>query len=728
MARLVAAALAVGVAFALRADGDSGDALKTPDNGATTTKVFTGSSDTLDRNGWYSTVRDNGGCYARRDGVGLRKGEASALRKDFDAPETISYVAVTVSAATSSAVGKSLQLSLRLRDDLEPVSRTFSFDGATSTPKTLTFSFPEGVEAAYVSLTNPGGNIFEVGRVVWKRRAPGIEGTLTAPASTEAGKPFHCSLSALSGGSGTYVRARFDFAGQSETLEPAEPGRVVSFVAPSEDGDWPLTVTVEDDLGTAATLTQTIHVVAYAPPRNLRTTEVSRSGFTLEWDRPVLLPEEYHVVLREEGKTETRFRPGWVADSEGRFATKAPLAPVEGELILALPGWEGNALEWSDDGATWNSAMNLSGLWFPDGWKGDRSALWLRATAAEAPTSVQVTQTVTRVYEQHVKDADGQRCVATFTGLPAGRALEVVVSANYGTIEVEATPLKVTLEAIPPFVKGTWADGCATLTWPEGVEGLEAEMVIRAEREVPHALPPGLYLTRTCYTRKASGFETTGKGIVLTNTSAQDIPLDGKTYTFRSQKEGSSPNDWDFRVRNGKEVSYPHVVPAGGELVFSHYKYKIPELDLHADAKTAGEDTINFTPDYTLTLLRNGEPVNSLGCATNAVRRLREDTLEAYDDHALVADSLDMSPFYDAWTIPFEEEIHATMPFSPIPGNRQSYLCFNPKGLVQDLESLRRIWADFVILDGSSRSAPLTLELWRRDSPKPKRGFALRLR
>lgn len=722
-ARLVAAALAACMAFALRADGDSGDALKTPDNGATTTKVFTGSSDTLERDGWYSTIQTSGGCYARCDGVGLRKVEACALRKDFNAPECISYVEVTVSAAGATAAkDDALKLSLRLRDDVAAKTQTFAVAGQRL-PKTLAFSFPEGVEADYISLTNPGENIFEVGRVVWKRRAPGIEGTLTAPASTAAGKPFHCSLNALSGGSGTYVRARFDFAGQSETLEPVELGRAVSFTAPAEDGDHVLTVTVEDDAGASMTFTQTIHVVAYAPPRNLRVTKVSRTGFTLEWDRPVLLPEHYCVSVRESGTKTTRFRPKWVADGQGRFVTASPLAPVEGELILELPGWQGD-LEWSADGTTWHGVMDLLGVQSLSGWDGTQRALWLRATSAEAPVTVQVLQTVTRVYEQCFRPAAGQLCVASFEGLPAGHTLEATVSANYGAIEVEAEPLKVALEPIPAFVKGTWAEGCATLTWPEGAEGLEAEMVIRAEREVPHALPPGLYLTRTCFTASKNGFSA-GKGIVLTNTSAQDIPLDG-TYTLHAIKVGGTTKTWDFNVLEDGVESHPHVVPAGGELAFSHYRFPIPEV--RESVQTTGATALNFTPEYTLTLLKDGEPINSLGCATNTVRRLREDTLDAYDDHALTADSLDMSPFYDAWTHFSEEEIHATMPFSPIPGNSQSYLYFNPRDLVQDFDDLRYIWADFFILDGISRSVPFTLELWRRAPARAKRPFTLRLR
>lgn len=743
--RALAAALAMGMAFTLRADGDSGEALRTPlryknkeivENDVAATFGLASANNVKkleERDGW-----GDGGpatCYARRDGVGLRaSGEdaskGSALQKVFATPECVTYVAVTVSAATKDAAkDPELELTLRLRDDLAPTTQTFSFEGKQSSPKTLCFTFPEGVEAEYLRLSNPGEHIFEVERVVWKRHAPAIEGTLVAPASTMAGKSFHCSLASLSGGSGTYVRARFEFAGQSKVQEPVSLSGAVTFIAPAEDGDHPLTVTVEDDIGTAVTFVQTIHVVAYAPPRNLRATGLSRTGFTLEWDRPVLSPTEYRVTVREtaaEGMVSARFRPRWVADVEGRFVTEAPLAPLEGDIILTFPGWEGDALEWSAEGSQWHSVMNLSGLWFPTGWEGDKGcALWLRATSTEAPTSVRADQTATRICRQVIKAADGQRCAASFADLPAGCTLEATVSANYASIVAESEPLKITLEAIPPFVGGTWADGCATLTWPEGTEGLEAEMVIRAEREVPHTLPPGLYLTRTCFTVSKEGFSA-GKGFVLTNTNTGPIALDGH-YRLSSAKAAGKASVWDFSTTlDGKKV-YPYVVPAGGELAFSHGTYALPEM--REGVVTNTHTVLNFTPERTLTLLRDDAPINALGCATNAVRRLREDTLNAYDDHTLLSDNLDMAPFYDAWAILSEVEIHATMGIPPAaPGNRQSYLWFDPRDLVQDFGHLRRIWADFAILDGASRSKPLTLELWRCAPLGPKRGFILHLR
>lgn len=757
--RVVAVALAAGMAFALYADGDSGDALRTPER-YKDNEIVENTSKTLtlkskdcvkkpdERGGWLDDGEKS--CYARHDGVGLPTKEAGALKKTFDAPEVITYLAITVSASGKTvADNPELSLTLKVRDDLAPETRIFSVDGV-SVPKTLLFTFKEGVEAEYIRLSNPNpSSVFEVERVVWKRLAPAIEGELSAPKSVMAGKTVRCALGSLSGGSGTYVRARFDFAGQSVVQEPVIPGLSVAFVAPPEDGDYPLTVTVEDDLGATVTLSATIHVTAYTPPRNLRATDVARTGFTLEWDRPTLSPEEYHVTVRApaaDTSHSARFRPEWVADGEGRFITKEPIWPLEswpsgmnGVVILGLPGWSGKTLEWSADGATWKPVS-----WIVESWRitrplGNEGKLWLRTADATPPASVRVSQFVDRVYERLVKEADGQRCVATFDGLPAGHPVEATVSACYATpgggeLLVESAPLSVRLQPIPAFTEGSWDGTCATLAWPEGSEGLEAEMIVHAEREVPHALPPGLYLTRTCYTAskdadgKVSGFKS-GKGIVLTNTTAQDIPLDG-AYTLRSVKTGSNKETvWNFNATPEGEKPYAHVVPAHGELAFSHGTRTIP--DVRDGVVTVSSGVLyNLTPDYTLTLMKGDIAINSMGCATNVVRRLEEDSLEAYTDHPLHADSLNMDSFYDAWTTLFEAEIHSVLGFSPIPGSHQSQLFVNPKDLVQDFESLRRIWADFVIRDGSFRSKPLTLELWRREEPKPAtgRGLILHLR
>lgn len=759
---LALALLALGGAFPLLADGDSKDCLLTPERyddqreivENTPTSTLTLASPYCvktpsERDGWG----DGGakGCYARRDGVGLRKAEESALQKTLECPEFISYVAVTVMAATKGAAGDGeLTLSLRLRDDLAPEAQTFSFNGAQNSPKTLVFTFEESVEAAYLRLTNlDEKNVFEVSRVVWRSRVPGISGELQTPTSVLAGKGFRCSIGNLSGGSGTYVRARFEFAGQSVTQEPILPGGTVDFAAPETDGVYPITVTVWDDLGVSAVFSAEIHVEAYAPPRNLRATETSRTGFTLEWDIGPLSPDEYRVRVEGSPAQETfspLFRPVWEETAGGRFVTSAALGPLtpwtQGEKtsgFLQTPAWDGT-LEFSFDGAEWRPFLSLDGLWLSFTLPASaRQSLWLRAAAPTPPKTVRLWLTVSRVRERVIKAADGQRRAVSFLGLPAGRPVQAVVSACYpradgGAITVDSEPLTVTLEPIPAFRKAEWAEGAVELTWPEGTEGLSGEIVLWAERDVPHALPPGLYLTRTCFTAsKADGQGTgfsAGKGFVLSNTSEAPIPLDGKDYALAYAKiDGSgSARRWDFGVMGEEGRTYPYVVPAGEELAFSSATYPIPEV---REGVASSSAVPNITPEYTLTLMRGTTAVNTLNCATNAVRRLREDTLSAYDDCALTAAAPDMSPFYDAWTRLSEEEFCGTMGLAhPGVAGGVSVLCLSPEAFVGDMGGVRRIWAECVILDGTSRSEPLTVELWRRanDSPASARGFRLRLR
>ncbi len=762
--RRAAALFATLAACVLRADGDSGEALLTPTRydgdhqiveNAPDGKLTLASADCVkrpeERDGW-----GDGGtkrCYARRDGVGLLKNGESALLKTLEVPDFVTYVAVTVSVSTASAAkDKSLTLELKLRDDEPAVTQDFSFVGlGEDTPLTLVFAFEEGMNAEYFRLRNlDEGNIFQVGRVVWKRHAPGIRGSVTVPSSVRVGAAFRCSLGELSGGSGNYVRAVFAFEGQSATQEPAMPGLSVPFVAPDWDGSYPLTVTVWDDLGASVTLTEEIRVAAYAPPRNLRVTEASRTGFTLTWDIGPLSPLEYHVSAVGDPETlSPRWRPEWDAAGEGRFVTREPLELstwTQGEAATGfcrVPGWEGT-LEASPDGIAWESLPRTGDLHAAlTVGKATTQPLWLRATGAAPPASLSLVLTVGHVYRQVVKHADGQLRAVTFEGLPAGRELQAVVSASYprasgGTILVDSEPLTVALEPIPAFQKAEWADGMLTLTWPEGSETLSGEFVAYAEREVPHALPPGLYLTRTCFTSskgadgKPSGFGA-GKGFVLTNTTSQPIHLKGTNYSMQFRKDGGKAQYWYFTERvedpeTGKEeIRYPYVVPAGGELAFSHGTYGLPEVR----EGTAVANFFSFTPEYAITLLRDAEPVNAMGCATNAIRRLAEDRLDRFEDTPLVAATPEMAPFYDAWTRLSEEEFLRKLALDrPWDGGNVSQMFLDPKTLAGgDLTDVTRIWAECAILDGASRSAPLAVELWVRERPTgSRRGFRLRLR
>ena len=752
-------------AVILRADGDSQDFLLTPtkyddstvpptevenDNGAT----FGFSSPLCvkrpeSRDGWGDGGEDR--CYAKRDGVGLRKNRASALLKTFDQPDFITYVAVTVAVTTDTAANdKSLTLELAVRDDLAPVSQAFSFKGiGKDVPMTLIFTFEEGVNAEYLRLQNADeGNLFIVSRVVWKWRPPGIQATLSVPDTVRVGMPVRCSLAELSGGSGTYSRATFTFADQTITQEPVTPGLSVSFLAPELDGYYPLSVTVWDDLGASGTFTETIHVLPYSPPRNLRVTDVTRTGFTLEWDIVGVSPTEYRISAAGVPASETvspRWRPEWTERGEACFVTREPLKlatwmqGAKASGFLQAGDWNGG-LEVSFDGVTWKPLHRFGDLYLSLSVPASESQeMWVRATGEMAPPTLTPVLTVRRVYQQIIKEADGQRRTATFEGLPPGSTMQTVVSLCYLTgageeLLVDSEPLTVELEPIPPFTSAMWADGVLTLTWPDDPQAVAGEFVVYAEREVPHTLPPGLYLTRTCFTAskdtegETSGFSA-GKGFVLTNTTAEPIHLDGKNYSLKYAKEGDSTRHWYFThaVKDPEtgevETTHPFVVPAKGELFFSHSSYAIPEVR----EGVVSASIPNFTPEYTLTLLHNAEPVNAMGCATNAVCRLEEDCLDRVVTTPLFAGALDMSPFYDAWTHFSDVEYHRTLGLSKTSGNlTQMYL--DPKTLVQDMEGICRIWAECVILDGPFRSEPLTVELWRAESVPPRKGHGFRLR
>ena len=736
-------------AAGLRADGDSGTALRTPfklDDGGNLVENDANATFTLgsakrdpvpasQRDGWKSA--GGAGCYARRDGVGLRTAASGHLVKPFEAEEPVRLVVVTCSAATaSSAKAESLRLCLRLSDADEEVERELAFGGEQGVEQTVRYLFDAPRMADRIDLSTPGNNVFEVARVRWFAELPPVTTELLAPSSALVCTPFHCSLGELFGGSGDYVSAVFVFNGEAQVVERPEGGEAVAFTAPEVDGDYTLSLTLTDSMGNTAVFEKDIRVTLFMAPYGLAASGVTRKGFGLSWQTGPISPSKVSVAVAGSPASETvveSFAPKWTpVEADVWEAEALDLAALSGGepfksglVLLPEAYWTGSLAYSQDGGATWKALTGVAGHYMTFSAKAAvRQPFLLRATAVTPPRAFRISLLINRSYASKTLSDPSQHSVS-LSGLPAGRPLSVTVSATYardsgGKVVVKSDPLVVALPPVPPFAGGDYDGGLLWLAWPSDAEGLSAEAKVFEERAPASALPPGLYLTRTWFTTASgnSGFET-GKAIALSNTTDAPIALDGTRYALAYGKAGATPSVWDFKNAKTPEKPYPYVVPAHGDLLIAHATY--PLSPLRSGVETNNTAALNFTPAHTLTLLRDGEPVNALGAATNAILRLEDNRPDAVAKHPLYPEAPVVSPFYDAWSPPAVTNLLATLSLAELDGQSLLSNAYSPA----NTDGLRRIWAECTLSDGISVSQPCCYTFWER---LQRAGYRLRLR
>ncbi len=733
-----AALLILGLSLAplLRADGDSGTLLATPErykdgqlipNATSATIRLDSESDPLvgKRDGWAALGGDF--CYARATGVGLRGDGKSVLYRPFDPPETISYVSVVCGVESKSALGKPLALALSL-GTREVKTQEFTIENSGET-RTVTFAF-NPIEAPDIRLTNESDTVFEVQRVSWFADAPPITVEVDITPAP-AGGTIRCSVASCTGGSGTYTRVRWTFNGNTSSAVDHIQS-MATFTAPDREGTYPLTLEIADDQGNSRTFSYSVIVGADATVAYPIVSNVTRTGFTLSWDRPAsgFSPEAFAVRVFRSDLLNVTLTPEWSPAGDGwnspEFSLDDALDGLDAQNVaVTVPkDWQGDLKYYVGNGS-WTPLLRV-GDTFLSFALSPGQPFRFRVEKAKPPASLELNAGLSHTYEEEKIPLEGQKLTCTFTDLPAGKTVKVSITAHGrkddGTLTYYNSPeLSVPLLPIPVPSAIFDSSGRIRFKWDslalDPGENPTISLRLFAETPAETALPPGLYLTRVLLTQNKAA-----KAIALTNTSASPIPLDGKTYTLTYGE-----NDWDFYVKdaNNKNV-HTLVVPAHGDLVIVANQYR--PADLREGVAFATANAIRYLKDAgPVTLLRNGTPINKLTPVMDAVVRLPADSLTG----ATSTPATQADPKIDALYDPWPQATSVTAPFyqgTYTPANRyletESFLTKRPEGAT-------RVWAELRTTLNGSDSDPQILELWATPttpSGTPRPGFRLRLR
>ena len=734
-----AALLILGLSLAplLHADGDSGELLATPQrynddgelvpNTASATIRLGSGSDPLvgKRDGWAAL----GGayCYARLTGVGLRGNGKSVLCRPFEEPETVSYVSVVCGAESKSSIGEPLALTLSL-GTREVETQYFTLTEAGET-QTLTFAF-KPIEASDLRLSNDGDKTFEVRRVSWYADAPPITVEVDITPAP-AGGTIRCSVASCTGGSGTYTRVRWTFNGNTSSAVDHIQS-MATFTAPDREGTYPLTLEIADDQGNSRTFSYSVIVGADATVAYPIVSNVTRTGFTLSWDRPAsgFSPEAFAVRVFRSDLLNVTLTPEWSPAGDGwnspEFSLDDALDGLDAQNVaVTVPkDWQGDLKYYVGNGS-WTPLLRVDDTFLSFALSPGQPFRF-RVEKAKPPASLELNAGLSHTYEEEKIPLEGQKLTRTFTDLPAGKTVKVSITAHGrkddGTLTYYNSPeLSVPLLPIPVPSAIFDSSGRIRFKWDslalDPGENPTISLRLFAETPAETALPPGLYLTRVLLTQNKAA-----KAIALTNTSASPIPLDGKTYTLTYGE-----NDWDFYVKdaNNKNV-HTLVVPAHGDLVIVANQYR--PADLREGVAFATANAIRYLKDAgPVTLLRNGTPINKLTPVMDAVVRLPADSLTG----ATSTPAAQADPKIDALYDPWPQATSVTAPFyqgTYTPANRyletESLLTKRPEGAT-------RVWAELRTTLNGSDSDPQILELWATPttpSGTPRPGFRLRLR
>ena len=742
-----AALLILGLSLAplLHADGDSGELLATPErykdgelvpNTASATIRLGSGSDPLvgKRDGWAAL----GGayCYARLTGVGLRGNGKSVLCRPFDEPETVSYVSVVCGAESKSSIGEPLALTLSL-GTREVETQYFTLTEAGET-QTLTFAF-NPIEAPDIRLTNESDTVFEVQRISWLADAPPITVDVAITPSTgdgiiqcSVGGTIRCSVTSCTGGSGTYVRARWIFNGAtSSAIENLQS--IATFTVPDREDTYPLSLEIADDQGNSKTFSYTVNVVADATASHPVVTNITRTGFTLSWNRPTsgLTPEEFAVRVTRSGKLDVTLTPEWSAAGKGwrtdAFLLDDALDGLDAQTVFVVvpKTWAGN-LKYSVNNAPWKDLERpMEGFFFGFNLS-PKQTISFFTEADDPPASLKLSATLSHTYADKKIPLEGQKLIYPFTDLPAGKTFDVSITSytrqNDGTLTTKSIDLPITLLPIPRpaatldganRIRFNWDD----LDFNED-ETPTISLRLFAKAPTETTLTPGLYLTRVLLTQSKAA-----KAIALTNTSDAPISLDGKNYTLQLRRDTGKNSTWDFYIKDSEgEKTYPLIVPAHGERFILHNKYfpsALPEDPIYTSSPI-----LNFSNNGTLVLMHEGADVNAIRPVMDAVVRLPADSLTGATSTPAAQADTSIDALYDPWP----QAVPTATAFYEGSYTRNNVYCETARLLDDRPAAATRVWAELrTCLDGAE-SEPQIIELWAVPSGTPRPGFRLRLR
>ena len=461
-----AALLILGLSLAplLRADGDSGTLLATPQRykdgqlipNATSATIRLGSeSDPLvgKRDGWAALGGDF--CYARATGVGLRGDGKSVLYRPFDPPETISYVSVVCGVESKSALGKPLALALSL-GTREVKTQEFTIENPGET-RTVTFAFTP-IEAPDIRLTNESDTVFEVQRVSWFADAPPITVEVDITPAP-AGGTIRCSVASCTGGSGTYTRVRWTFNGNTSSAVDHIQS-MATFTAPDREGTYPLTLEIADDQGNSRTFSYSVIVGADATVAYPIVSNVTRTGFTLSWDRPAsgFSPEAFAVRVFRSDLLNVTLTPEWSPAGDGwnspEFSLDDALDGLDAQNVaVTVPkDWQGDLKYYVGNGS-WTPLLRVDDTFLSFALSPGQPFRF-RVEKAKPPATLELNAGLSHTYEEEKIPLEGQKLTRTFTDLPAGKTVKVSITAHGrkddGTLTYYNSPeLSVPLLPIP---------------------------------------------------------------------------------------------------------------------------------------------------------------------------------------------------------------------------------------------------------------------------------------
>ena len=246
--------------------GSSGDYLVSPENSETTTKQFGGTSDTLDRGGWYFSGNKG---YARKDGVALPKSAGGVLC--YDLPEGVSDTVYTLTVkcrtATKGSVGKEQTLSVELIGADGNLLQTTTFittDQSNTIP--LTFTFDDFPTITGLRFSNLGTTIFEIASVEWISDFPPLKADFFVQSKVIAGSPFMYSVNGITGGSGSYPVITVSYQNTTHVFTSGDLPASGDFTAVNKQGIVGNVVNTKDEVNecclTGACFTDNTYVFA----------------------------------------------------------------------------------------------------------------------------------------------------------------------------------------------------------------------------------------------------------------------------------------------------------------------------------------------------------------------------------------------------------------------------------------------------------------------------------
>lgn len=674
-------------------------------------------------------------CYQRRHGLGLcapssAKGTSGITADLHESKLELKVVKAACCISSKTPVNQTLALAL-----------TVTFADGYSETQTLQFSFGEEyvstAETTYpinlvftlnydesyvesVTLTNTTENafIFELSSVALLAEIEPLQATAEIYAYGEDDKGV-ATVKSIAGGSGTDYTYTWEINGQ--TFGPySEIGKSITFDYPDEGGRYTATLHVQDGDENTTSIPYSYIVGELAAPYITEISNITTTSFDVKWENGSIVPPRYyHLRVTQPRTTITQeLSPEWTLDGDnaiGRITLSLPITSINEiyTLTLSAEGWTGDvSIAMSEDGETWTNAIPYfeSYGYVPiatllNTFESLQGSFYLRIPKAFASDNITLCAEIEPTYAETIVFANGLKRTATFSNLPIAETVQLHLDAIFtGERHCSLPAETIQLAPLSPFT--TIEVGKTNLYphWPEDNDVAGGCATFYAETATQQT---GLYLTRAFH----STGDTSGKGIILTNTTSKAINI--STYSLQKRTTSGSTATTTLPACS---------LPAQSECLLYYPTPKIP-LANEITAISSTGSALNFTDGATLTLLKDNTPINTLSITTGNVTRLASDTQTA-----------SLTPYDEALTLPT-----LWSPWTGGPTLRSvelldtQFLNVGDSMVPYSLEQLQaaapnatRLYATFVTTAGTAQSTPLEVPLWSAPTTAA-RGYRLRL-